>query len=146
VTDVAIAEAVAALKGMPDESALAAGSDRDASGPGGRVTGEIPASVVRALRTLAHSQDATLFMALMSIFNAMVSRVTNQQDLVVMTPTAGRVHPDLESLIGQFANVLPLRTDLSGDPSFRDLLARVQRGTTGLFARQQCQFNVCRPR
>ena len=55
---------------------------------------------------------------------------------MVVTPTAGRVHPDLESLIGQFANVLPLRTDLTGDPSFLDLLARVQRGTTRLFAHQ----------
>ena len=75
-------------------------------------------------------------MALMAIFNAVVHRLTNQTDLVVVTPTAGRVHPDLESLIGLFANVLPLRTDLTGDPSFLDLLARTQRGTTRLFAHQ----------
>jgi len=136
--DAALAQAVEALKGMPDESALVASSDRpqSASGPGGRVTGAIPAAVVRALRTLAHSQEATLFMALMAIFNAVVCRLTNQTDLVVVTPTAGRVHPDLEPLIGQFANVLPLRTDLTGDPSFQDLLARVQRRVTGLFAHQ----------
>ena len=137
-TAAALAEAVEALKGMPDESALVASSDRhaSASGPGGRVTSVIPAPVVRALRTLAHSHEATLFMALMAIFNALVYRLTNQTDLVVVTPTAGRVHPELESLIGQFANVLPLRTDLAGDPSFLDLLARVQRGTTRLFAHQ----------
>ena len=137
-TAAALAEAVEALKGMPDESALVASPDRHApaSGPGGRVTSAIPAPVVRALRTLALSHDATLFMALMAIFNALVYRLTNQSDLVVVTPTAGRVHPELESLIGQFANVLPLRTDLSGDPSFLDLLARVQRGATRLFAHQ----------
>ena len=138
VTAAALAEAVDALKGMPDESALIASPDRHApaSGPGGRVTGAIPAPLVRALRTLAHSHEATLFMALMAIFNALVYRLSNQTDLVVVTPTAGRVHPELESLIGLFANVLPLRTDLSGDPSFLDLLARVQRGTTRLFAHQ----------
>ena len=137
-TDAALAQAVEALKGMPDESALVASSDRpgSASGPGGRVTGAISAPVVRALRTLAHSQEATLFMALMAIFNAVVCRLTNQTDLVVVTPIAGRVHPDLEPLIGPFANVLPLRTGLAGDPSFQDLLARVHRGTTGLFAHQ----------
>ena len=78
VTAAALAEAVEALKGMPDESALVASPDRHApaSGPGGRVTGAIPAPVVRALRTLAHSHEATLFMALMAIFNALVYRLT----------------------------------------------------------------------
>ncbi|HEY7474009.1 MAG TPA: amino acid adenylation domain-containing protein [Vicinamibacterales bacterium] len=134
----ALAEAVETLKGMPDASSLVASPDRHApaSGPGGRVTGAIPAPVVRALRTLAQSHEATLFMALMAIFNALVHRSTHQTDVVVVTPVAGREHPELESLIGLFANVLPLRTDVSGDPSFLDLLARVQRGTTRLFAHQ----------
>jgi amino acid adenylation domain-containing protein len=65
-----------------------------------------------------------------------VYRSTNRTDLLVVTPVAGREHPDLEGLVGQFANVLPLRTDLSGDPSFVDLLDRVRRGTTWLFAHQ----------
>jgi amino acid adenylation domain-containing protein len=134
----ALAEAVEALRDVPDQSGLLASRDRHApaSGPGGRVTGGIPAPVVRALRALAQSHQATLFMALMSIFNALVHRSSNQTDLVVVTPAAGRVHPDLEPLIGQFANVLPLRTDLSGDPSFLDLLVRVRRGATQLFAHQ----------
>jgi amino acid adenylation domain-containing protein len=138
-TAAALAEAVETLKGMPDESTLLSSADRHvpASGPGGRVTGAVPAPVVRALRTLAHSHEATLFMALMALFNALVHRLTNQTDLVVVTPVAGREHPDLESLIGQFANVLPLRTDLTGDPSFLDLLARVRRRATRLFAHQQ---------
>ncbi len=138
VTAAALADAVETLKGMPDESGRLVPPDPNAPafGPGGRVTGAIPAPVVRALRTLANSHEATLFMALMAIFNAVVHRSTNQTDLVVVTPVAGRVHPELESLIGLFANVLPLRTDLSGDPSFLDLLARVQRGSTRVFARQ----------
>lgn len=138
VTAAALAEAVEALKGMPDESSLVTSPGRHApaSGPGGRVTGAIPAPVVRALRTLAHSHEATLFMALIAIFNAVVHRSTDQTDLVVVTPAAGRVHPELESVIGLFANVLPLRTDLSGDPSFVDLLLRVRRGTTRMFAHQ----------
>lgn len=133
-----LAEAVETWKGMPDKSSLVLASDRHApaSGPGGRVTGAIDARVVRDLRALAHSHDATLFMALMAIFNALVHRTTNQTDLVVLTPTAGRVHPDLESLIGQFANVLPLRTDLTGDPSFLDLLGRVRHRTARLLSQQ----------
>src|SRR4030095_11682800 len=133
----ALADAVEALKGMPDESALVASSDRSAAfGPGGRVTCAIPAPIVSELRALANSHQATLFTALMSILNALVRRLTNQTDLVVVTPTAGRIHPELEPLIGQFANVLPLRTDLAGDPSFLELLARVHRGTTKLLALQ----------
>ena len=91
-----LAEAVEALQGIPDESALVATHDRQrpASGPGGRVTGAIPAPVVRGLRALALSHEATLFMALDGIFNAAVYRLTNQSDLVVVTPTAGRVHPE----------------------------------------------------
>ena len=54
----------------------------------------------------------------------------------MVTPAAGRVHPELESLIGQFANVLPLRTDLSGDPTFGELLARTHRAATRLLAHQ----------
>lgn len=134
----ALAEAVETWKGMPDGSSLLHAVDRHApaSGPGGRVTGAIPAPVARKLRALAHSHEATLFMALMTIFNALVHRSTNQTDLVVVTPTAGRVHPDLESLIGLFANVLPLRTDLTGDPSFLDLLGRVRHGTARLLSHQ----------
>jgi amino acid adenylation domain-containing protein len=134
----ALAEVVETLKGMPDGSSLLHAVDRHtpASGPGGRVTGAIEARVVRELRALAHSHEATLFMALMAIFNAVVHRSTSQTDLVVVTPTAGRVHPDLEPLIGLFANVLPLRTDLTGDPSFFDLLDRVRHGTARILSQQ----------
>ena len=133
-----LAGAVAALAGMPERSGLlpAPAEPLPAFGRGGRVTVAIPASTVRGLRALAQAHVATLFMALMAIFNAVVHRHTNQTDIVVVTPTAGRVHPDLESLIGLFANVAPLRTDLTGDPSFLDLLERVRHGTLRLLSYQ----------
>ena len=83
------------------------------------------------LRELSRRQGATLFMVLLAGFKALLSRYTGQEDVAIGTPLAHRNHLELEPLIGLFANTLVLRTDLGGDPTFRELLARVRETVPG---------------
>jgi amino acid adenylation domain-containing protein len=72
-------------------------------------------------------EGATLFMVLLAAFEALLHRYTLKEDLLVGVPVAGRDHPDVEDTIGCFVNTLPHRADLSGDPTFLELLRRVRR-------------------
>ena len=83
----------------------------------------IPLPVAQAVSALARREGATLFMALLAVYNVLLSRYSGQEDVVVGSPIAGRDRSELEGLIGFFVNTLVLRTDLSGAPGFRELLA-----------------------
>lgn len=85
-----------------------------------------PADLLQGLRALSQQEGATLFMILMAAFQALLNRYTGRDDMLVATVVANRPLPELEKLIGYFSNSLVLRTDFSGDPSFRDLLHRVR--------------------
>jgi hypothetical protein len=100
----------------------------------------LPADLVAALTALARREKASLFMVLLAAFKALLWRYTGQLDLVVGVPTAGRTRLELEGLIGALANALILRTDVTGDPSFRELLARVRGVTLRAFAHQELPF------
>lgn len=93
-----------------------------------------------ALRDLSRREDATLFMTLLAAFQALLFRYTDQTDIIVGTPIASRNRPELEGLIGFFVNSLALRTDLSGSPTFRELLARVREVALGAYAHQDLPF------
>ena len=93
---------------------------------GERLNLHVPQALVAALSTLARREGATLFMALLAAFQTLLARYTGQDDVVVGTPVANRRQAELEPLIGLFVNTLALRGDLSGDPSFRQLLARTR--------------------
>jgi amino acid adenylation domain-containing protein len=84
-------------------------------------------SLVERIDAIGRRNGATLFMTLVAIFQTLLSRYTGQTDIAVGTPIANRDQPDIENLVGFFANTLVLRTDLSGDPSFRELLRRVRK-------------------
>ncbi|HKV10097.1 MAG TPA: amino acid adenylation domain-containing protein, partial [Thermoanaerobaculia bacterium] len=99
-----------------------------------------PAELARGLGRMARAEGATLFMALLAGFQALLSRSTRQEDLTVGTPIAGRNRIETESLIGLFVNTLVLRTDLSGDPPFRTLMSRVREVTLGAYAHQDLPF------
>ena len=90
---------------------------------------KIDTPIVHALQQLADDADATLFMIIFSAFVTLLHRYTNSEDIIVGTPTAGRDTPQLKSLIGLFVNTLAIRTDLSGNPSFFELLSRVRQTT-----------------
>ena len=103
-------------------------------------TFELPQSLAHAVRTLAEQERATVFMALFAAFDAILHRYSGHDDLVVGTPIANRTRPELEPLIGFFANTLPLRVHIAGDFTFRDLLAHVREVSLGAFAHQDIPF------
>jgi amino acid adenylation domain-containing protein len=92
------------------------------------------------LQKLSRQKSVTLFMTLLTAFKIVLARYTGADDVVVGTPIAGRNRTELEGLIGFFVNTLVLRTDLSGDPAFEDLLARVREVTLGAYAHQDLPF------
>ncbi len=101
---------------------------------------ELDAELAGALQALAQREGCTLFMVLLAAWQALLGRYSGQQDVVVGTTIANRTHRETEGLIGLFMNVLALRGDLSGDPTFRELLARVRRTTLDAYEHQALPF------
>ncbi|HSF38969.1 MAG TPA: non-ribosomal peptide synthase/polyketide synthase [Thermoanaerobaculia bacterium] len=110
------------------------------SSRGGKVFVHLPRELSERLEELALRQGATLFMVLLAAFQAVLARWSGQDDIVVGTYSGNRPRRELEGLIGFFINTLVLRTDLSGDPSFADLVGRVRETTLGAFANQDVPF------
>ncbi len=100
----------------------------------------LPFVLTDQLTQLGRKHGATLFMTLLAAFQALLSRHSGQDDIVVGTAIANRTHPDLEKVIGFFLNTLPLRTRLSGDPSFTELIARAKETALGAYAHQDMPF------
>src|SRR6185436_9912802 len=86
----------------------------------------LPAALVGALDALSRREGATLFMTLLAAFNVLLMRYSGQEDIVVGTPLANRTCVETEGMIGCFINPAALRSDLSGNPCFGELLARVR--------------------
>jgi amino acid adenylation domain-containing protein len=101
---------------------------------------ELPPSLSQALVALSHQEGVTLFMTLLGAFQTLLYRYTQQEDIVVGSPIANRNRSEIEGLIGFFVNSLVLRTDLSGNPTFRELLNRVREVTLGAYAHQDLPF------
>ena len=100
----------------------------------------VPPGLAAQLRQLGRGENVTLHMTLLAAFQTLMSRCSGQEDIAVGMPTAGRQHADLEHLIGFFVNTLVLRTDLSGPPTFRELLARVRRASLDAYEHQELPF------
>ncbi len=92
------------------------------------------------LKTLCSSSGSTMFMMILSVYNILLSKLSNQQDVVVGTPVACRDHADLENMIGMFVNTLPLRNEVSGSLSFQEFLTSVQQKTLSCFDNQSYQY------
>ncbi|HSE15901.1 MAG TPA: condensation domain-containing protein, partial [Pyrinomonadaceae bacterium] len=101
---------------------------------------ELSRELTSSLRTLSQQEGATLFMTLLAAFNILLQRYTGQNDFCLGTPVAGRNQTEIENLIGVFINTLVLRTQLDGDPSFRELLGRVRSMSMNAFANQELPF------
>ncbi|HZN07127.1 MAG TPA: AMP-binding protein, partial [Pyrinomonadaceae bacterium] len=93
-----------------------------------------------SLANLSREQGVSLFMTLLAAFQTLLSRYTRQSDVCVGSPIAGRNQIELEGLIGFFVNTLVLRTDLSGNPTFQELLKRVRATSLGAYANQDVPF------
>jgi amino acid adenylation domain-containing protein len=110
------------------------------SGRGDERSTTLPKTTVDAARALGRSEGATLYMTLLATFQLLLSRYSCQDDFAVGTPIAGRTLPELEGLIGFFANTLVMRADLSGAPGFRELLRRIRRTSIDAYTHQDLPF------
>ncbi len=86
----------------------------------------MPASLLQELHALCRRHSVTLFVTLVSAWATLLHRYSGQDDILIFTPFANRNRAEVEELIGMFSNTLVLRHDLSGDPSFAELLGRVR--------------------
>lgn len=132
------------LRGAPSESNLPTDFPRPArqSFTGATLRFEIEPTVAEALRALALSEGATLFMTLLAAFQFVIARWSGELDVVVGTPVANRVSREAEGIIGFLVNTLVMRGDLGGDPSFRTLLARTKAASLSAFAHADTPFDL----
>ena len=108
---------------------------------GGNEVGVIAPEVAEALRTLSRREGVTLFMTLLAGYAALLAHRSGQTDFAVGSPAVvGRDREELEGVVGLFLNSLPLRVDLSGEPTFRELLLRVRRTALDAYTRQDVPF------
>ena len=100
----------------------------------------LDAKLAREVTELSRTEGVTPFMVLLAAFETLLWRYTGEADFVLGTPMAGRSHVEVEPLIGLFVNTIPLRANLSGDPTFRALLQRVRETTLDAIAHQDVPF------
>lgn len=131
-----------ALDGAPEQIELPTDRPRPAmeSHRGAIHRFTLPAPLRDRLRALAHSRQATLFMALQAGLAALFATLGAGRDIVLGTPVAGRGDEAADDLVGFFVNTLALRTDLGGDPTFEELLDRVRDADLSAFAHQDIPF------
>ncbi|GCF09959.1 non-ribosomal peptide synthetase [Dictyobacter arantiisoli] len=100
----------------------------------------IPAQLMDDLRDLSEHEGTTLFMTLLASFQILLARYSGQEDILVGSPIAGRTRAETEALIGFFVNMLALRTDVAGNPSFQEVLRRVRNVCLQAYAHQDVPF------
>ncbi|HEX8686605.1 MAG TPA: condensation domain-containing protein, partial [Pyrinomonadaceae bacterium] len=121
---------------LPTDRPRRPGSERR----GGAVAFALPAALTSALKAAARGEGATLFMALLAGFEALLYRHSGQESFAVGTPVAGRGREELKGLIGFFVNTLALPADVSGDPTYAGLLGRVRAEALGGYAHAGAPF------
>jgi len=109
---------------------------------GGTITRRMSAELTRKLKQLAGRERATLYMLLLTAYEVLLHRYTGQENFVVGTPTSGRERPEWQGLVGDFVNMVPLRADLSGAPTFRGLLGRVRTRLLATMQHQEYPFSL----
>ncbi|WP_341865671.1 amino acid adenylation domain-containing protein [Amycolatopsis regifaucium] len=130
------------LAGLPDELALPTDRPRPAESThrGGLVSFPIDAALTARLREVARRHDVSMFMLAQAAVAALLHRLGAGDDIPLGAPSSGRTDERLEPLVGFFVNSLVLRTDLSGDPAFGDLLSRVRSADLAAFEHQDLPF------
>ncbi len=103
---------------------------------------ELDPALTEPLQQLSQQSEASLYMTLMAAYKIMLARYTGQEDIVVGTPTANRHAVELEGLIGFFVNMVVLRSDLSGNPTFRSLLTQLRQTALDAYANEDVPFET----
>jgi hypothetical protein len=131
------------LEGFPLVLDLPADHPRPAiqSQRGGLFRVRVGAERTDRLRALARREGATMFMAVLAVLNALVWRLTGRDKVVVGSNSANRPRPELEPVAGLFLTQVPFATDVSGDPTFRELLARTRKTALAAYAHQNVPFS-----
>jgi amino acid adenylation domain-containing protein len=132
------------LRGSPPVLELPTDHPRPAvqSSNGSHMWFRLPQELSDAVKTLSRQEGVTVFMTLLAAFQTLLYRYTGQEDICVGTPIANRNRAEIEGLVGFFVNTLVMRTDLSGQPSFREVLRRVREVALGAYAHQDLPFEV----
>lgn len=107
---------------------------------GGLALLRLPPETLKAVRNLSFAAGVTPFMTLLAAYEALLSRYSGQTRILIGTPAANRSRPEVADLIGLFLNTLVLPADLEGDPTFNELLRRVQKGVLAALANQELPF------
>ena len=107
---------------------------------GSRTDYALPAELIEAFFEMARREKTSPYFAWLAAFNAFLNRCSGDTDIVVGVPVQGRDRPETLGVVGFFINMLPVRTDLSGDPSFRELLARVRKASAADLVHQHLPF------
>ncbi|MET9340068.1 amino acid adenylation domain-containing protein [Nonomuraea sp. NPDC003804] len=130
------------LDGLPPLLELPSDHRRPAvqSFGGGTRRHVVPPELARALTDFARARSATVFDVALTVFALVLRRWTGRSDLPIATPVAARPLPELEPLVGFFVNTLVVRADVSGEPSFGELVDRVRRGVAGALSHQDVPF------
>ncbi|WP_219467228.1 non-ribosomal peptide synthetase [Nonomuraea rhizosphaerae] len=130
------------LRGLPDEITLPADRGRPARAgrPAGQATASLPPELVESLRELGRKESASLFMVLHAALATLLSRLGAGTDIPIGSPTSGRDDPALHDLVGFFVDTVVLRTDLSGSPTFAELLRRVRETDLAAFEHASLPF------
>ena len=110
------------------------------SSAGATCTHDIDATLTQGLKALAQTSSTTLFNTCLAVFDILLSRYAGTDEAVIGTPVAGRKRPELQNLIGFFLNTIAMRGDLSGNPSFTELLTRVKRDSINALANDELPF------
>ncbi|MEE4185170.1 MAG: non-ribosomal peptide synthase/polyketide synthase, partial [Gammaproteobacteria bacterium] len=132
------------LAGAPRQLALPTDRRRPdvLSSAGATRTRMLDPAVHDQMKALAAAEGASLFMTLLAAFNVLVSRYSGQTDLLVGTPVSGRNRSELEDIVGFFLQTLVIRADLSGQPGFREALARTRSAVLGALEHQDLPFET----